>query len=599
MARRITNSCLLLALLLLLVPLASVSAQSGDLTILFNADTRPAVPIMQFNPYPHEGIFATCSGLGAESSVYLQISVDGVMSSQQQCDVSIELHGLAGHSVDISAQDILGVGPVFHLLVYGTDPSATPTPTSTGPTATPTDYPLGCSPFGVSGRAPADGYSWSLEYSGRHTWPYSSTGPGDTVPIPPINADEVVIQLENVNTNNGGFSSYVLSDNSGVNALVWHLVPGNPEVNLLVSGVNQETRFYHFPTGGGDTSIYEADVCIWSVDFVGTPTPTLSPTSTATATAFVSPTPLSTPLPSYGSCVLINAVFNDTAYMINGTGDFFGRYWRIYSGNLPVQLTVTTPLGGSAGGIATRDWLALSEHSTFVRWSSVNPFVLQLCSIPAVPPTTTATINPVATLTPTLTPTPTRTATSTPTGTLTPSSTPTASNTPTVVPSTTPNATCLTPAGEDEAECIIIGLEQTQIALQQTMAAPVLTPLPLDITTSTPVFNEVAVSTVVAALCTKDPCYNLQKFRDTVTVSLDIFAQVDSSQCHQLAFPFDFGSGQFSIGPEMATTFGDTVCWFVELTTPIRNIMRFLSVIGVFFMLWQYYTRTMRRLGDV
>lgn len=105
--------------------------------------------------------------------------------------------------------------------------------------------------------------------------------------------------------------------------------------------------------------------------------------------------------------------------------------------------------------------------------------------------------------------------------------------------------------------------------------------------------------TVVALLCSKDPCYNMMRISEVVNISLNTFTQVDNDSCHAPTFPFDFGTGLFGIGNYIDVGFGNTICWFIDLTTPIRNIMRFLSVIGVCFMLWKFYIRTMRRLGDV
>lgn len=579
---RLYGLLLIVVIALLVCPVAvppivaAPSVQSGDLTILFNADTRPSVPIWQANPYPHEGIHMTCSLLGSESSVYLQLTVDGIMTSQEQCDGTIEAHGLAGHSVDISAQDILGVGPVFHLIAYGTDPSATPTPTPGGPTATPTDYPLGCSPFGVSGRHTSEGYSWSLAYVSRHVWPYD-TGSGSTLPYAPLNADEIVIQLENVNTNNGGFSSYIMSDNSGANALTWHLIPGNPSVNLLVNGVNQTTRILHFPTGGGDTSVYEADVCIWLVNFVGTPTPTPTPTITATPTAVVTGTPLPTPLPSYGTCVLVNASLNSGVYAISVFSDMYLRHWRIQTGNLPVTFSASSPDGSFLFDINDRDWKRLTLHTSFSIWTSTTPFSVSLCTPIPVIPTLTATVNPFSTLTPT------RTATATPTGTITPSVTGSPTNTGTPLPTSTPPGTCATPDSEDSAECAILELLKTPPVIE--------TPVPV----STPVPN---ISTAVAIICERDPCASAGDVTETIG---DIIVILEESShapnCMDFQWPSGIGGGTYFQLPEQDFAVG--LCAFLDMSATLRAWMRVLSVFFFAMIGVKYYLMTMRRVGDV
>lgn len=581
--RRSSIVALVVSLLLSFASVLPAGAQSGSLTILFNADTRPQVPIAQFNPFPHEGIHMTCSLLGSESTTYLQLTVDGIMTSQENCDGTIEAHGLAGHSVDISAQDVLGVGPVFHLIVYGLDPSATPTFTpSPSITPTPSGLPFGCTtpggiPFGHYAVFVASGHFTSIETSDPSS--------GFVFPLPDA-TNVAYVSAQWANINHGGLAGrYNSFDAPGGT-----LISSRDMYDAFFPGsrwVDTGTHITFSTVPGFVPSPIEADFCFWYYYPDAIPTPT--PIAAATATPAVTNTPLPTPLPSYGSCVLINASLSDSIYSVNGTGDFFGRYWRIYSGILPVQLTTTTPLGGSAGGITTREWLALSEHTTSVRWSSVNSFVLQLCSVPAVPPTITATSNPFATLTATRTATATRTSTATRTATATATATGTATSTPTIPP------TCLTPENEDSGECVIINQQQTQIALQLTQIAISNPPSPIiPALVDTPVPD---ISTAVAFICERDPCATGALLADAVgDIVIQLQQNADAPDCMVAFADLPDTTGAFAL--DMSGV-GPPFCAVMDMTTYYREWSRNLSVFFSFLLAYSYYKATARRLGDV
>lgn len=324
-----------------------------------------------------------------------------------------------------------------------------------------------------------------------------------------------------------------------------------------------------------------------------TPTPTLSPTVT------VPPTPTTQP-----GLACVTYMSSGSPPLVFVPGDQFGKQVRGYPIPVEGEISIDVHLVGGSTTVAHLDtgaYYSIGLHTTSMSFSSSNgaSFFIQLCSsAPASTPTITSTPGVFGTPTYTRTPTSTPTSTNTPTGTILPSSTPTVTPTPTDDPTPTLISTCLTPESEDSAECVLIGIGQTQVALQQTLVAPYSTPGPL-----TPVITRVppsgSASTVVAALCSKDPCYNLMRMNEIATGSLTVFTLADDNVCRAPTFPFAFGTGLFGIGNYIQVGFGNTICWFIDTTTPVRNIMRFLSIIGVFFMLYKYYVRTVRRLGDV
>lgn len=558
---------------------APVVAQSGpfQFTVIFNADTRPAVPIYQSNPYPHEGMFVTCSGLGSNSSVQLQVTVNGVTTTGM-CDVSIELHSLAGASVDISAQDTLGIGPIFHLLAYGLDAYSTPTPSIPTPTPPPCII-VASTVIGSHHQItfPASGFTyWNVD---AYHWSVRAR-PG----YPGLAADFHIWQ----SLGGTGTHSQVVFTSSA-----WTLIPTH--------GLSVSSNSY-IPTGGQP---FAMELCF--ADLVTptvTPTNTPSPTPGGTLTPTNTLTPVNTPtdlpeptLPPNLACLVQPSILVGAQYQVNATGDKFGQQVRAYP--IPfegyINIAVVLFSGTTNARLVNTGFQLVDLHTTSLRFTSSNnrPFSVQWCTVIAA---TTSTAVPTISSFATFTPSPTETST----GTLTPSPTQTRTNTP--VPSNTPTrtavTTCLTPAGEDTAECVIIGLQLTQIALQQTMAAPIPTPAAL-----TPVItraeNSGSFSTVVAVACTKDPCYNIVRMNDLVKDSLTLFTAVDNSVCSVPSFPFAFGTGLFGIGNYVEVGFSNAVCWVIDITTSIRTIMRFLSVVAVFFMLYKYYIRTVRRLGDV
>lgn len=351
-----------------------------------------------------------------------------------------------------------------------------------------------------------------------------------------------------------------------------------------------------FPNG---VNPFVFDLCPPVAPATITPTPTL--TSTATPTFLPTATYLPTPLPNQGTCVLLGATNTGTQYLLHRSGDLFGYTFRI-STPLGAEQTIAVDALAIDGTTVHNDinnnvFYAINRHTLYVDWSDSAFFGVQLCSGVTITPTRTP-LPPFGTLTPSRTPTSTLTATPTPIGTLTPSIVPTSTPTRTPMPTPTRPSNCATPDNEDSGECALIDGQQTQIALELTMVAVPGTPSIAEIPTPTDISFE-TISTAIAAVCTKDPCYNLKKFQEIGTSSLDVFINADNNTCHAPSFPFEFGSGDFAIGSYMQFGFSKAVCWVIDVTTPIRIIMRALSVLGIFFMLWKYYIKTMRRLGDV
>lgn len=552
---------------------ASPASQSGTLTILFNADTRPQSPIYISSSFPHEGLFMTCSGLGSESSVYLQLFVDRVFVEEENCDGTIERHDLFGHEVEISAIDVLGIGPVFHLLAYGLDPSTTPTLT---PTLEP--LPFGCTyPDGV-----AFDRTYTLVLSGRFTWAdggggFPFTTGGTTLPLDlddPTITDVTMQVRNNVNGVNNFAPAAQIYDDS-VLVETWQFGSGFPATvrHEFTTPGPIDIRLFQTPGFGVMTS----DLCVFAGrDLLPTPTPSLTPSPTLTGTVTNTPTTLPTPLPAYGSCVLITAApVAPGAYQVTGSGDFFGRQWRIYTGDLPVDLNVALSNGGfSSGGIATNEWNALSVHTSGVTWADVTPFVLQLCSVPVPAPSLTPTVNVIGTLTPTRTATPTRT----PSATASTTGTPTETFTPS--PTATVPVTCETPGPhEDTAECAILELLKTPPAL--TTPSPVETARP-------------NVETAVAIICERDPCASAGAVVGAIGGIIDELEENSTAPaCGDFRWPEGFGGGPlFQLD---AAEFASGFCAVMDLTAPFRFWLRLVSVFFAAALAISYYIKTMRR----
>lgn len=188
-------------------------------------------------------------------------------------------------------------------------------------------------------------------------------------------------------------------------------------------------------------------------------------------------------------------------------------------------------------------------------------------------PTATAPVfgTPTNTRTPTATrtATPTRTATRTPTATFTPR------------PTATTNPSCATPENEDAAECVIIDLMNTEIAIQETIAAgqnptPMLE-TPIQAPTTTPG----TISDAVALFCDRDPCYTVALARDTLLWTVNYISQQDTAPgCEGLMMlPAEDGPTNFHIQPDLSVGF----CGFLYVTRNFRSIFRLASVL--FFIL--------------
>lgn len=453
-------------------------------------------------------------------------------------------------------------------------------------------------PFGCEYPTPEIGYTWVLAMAGQYSFQLDV---GYAARLPYILTDVTVDQV------------YIsITDMSGVadGAFMWIDLYGDG-VGMSVNGLGlQPIPVVGLPLGAppfysGDypmeivfrsnhpmiTAV--ADTCIFERRAIGAATAT--PTLTSTPSAIPSPT-----MPVGLSCFTYVAV--NTAgegWVVAIATDLYGESVRVYP--VPPNVTLTAQLlDGSfmTVEIASNSFFVVAAHGTSFVFTSVAPFTMQRCVSAAVTSTPSPTSPLLTTPTNTRTPTVTRTPSATPTGTLLPSPTSTTTNTPTTAPTATLIPTCLTPDSEDSGECVLIGLEQTQVALMQTITAPYVTAPPVLFQTSTPISAD-NVQTVVALACTKDPCYNYTRLKDVTTQSMSVFLEANNDVCAAPSFPFDFAPGLFGIGTYMATWFPTAVCFVIDITTPIRTIMRFLSVIGVFFMLWKYYIRTTRRLGDV
>lgn len=579
---RMLGVLLILVMALLVCPVAvppiaaAPAAQSGTLTILFNADTRPQVPISQYNPFPHEGIHMTCSLLGSESSVYLQLTVDGILVQQEQCDGTIEWHGLFGHVVDISAQDFLGIGPVFHLIVYGTDLPITPTVTGTaGPTATPAGLPFGCTtPGGVP-----FGYYAHFVLAGHYTSNLTNSPLGGFAFPLPDNTNAGFVSVQWVNATFAGFAGrYNLFDAPGGTLLESVDMHVNQNPLGRWAAVGDYVTFSTLP--GYTAGPVEADFCFWYYYPVTIPSPTPVGASTNTptpSTPTVTGTMLPTAPPTYGQCVLVHAQLTGAFYTINANGDFYQRQWRIELGELPIQFSAVFDLGSASVEIDHREWQAVQVHTRSVAWlSNLGPFSIRLCLATPIISTIVPTVN-------ILTPTVTRTPIPTRTGTITPSTTPSPTNTGTPLPTSTPPGSCATPGSEDEAECAILELLKTPPVIE--------TPVPL----STPVPN---IATAVAVICERDPCASAGDVTDTIGELIVILeASSHAPNCLDFRWPPGFGGSTWFQVPEQDFAVG--FCAFLDMSVTLRAWMRVLSVFFFAMIGVKYYLMTMRRVGDV
>lgn len=545
---------------------AAPAVQSGDLTILFNADTRPQIPILTFPVFPHEGLFMTCSGLGAESTVFLQLFVDRAFVQQENCDGTIEVHGLAGHEVEISAVDSLGVGPVFHLIAYGTDIAA--------PTGTPTAGPL---PFGCT--YPDSVFfsrSYELVLAGRFTWadggggfPFTTGGTALPLSLDDPTITDVTLQVRNNINGVNPFAPVAQIYDTGVLVEWWGFGAGFPASvrHEFVSPGPIDITLYNTPGFGTMTS----DLCV----FVGralAPTPTPG-TPTVTSTPSPTSTALPTPLPTYGNCITVSSSNVPGNNLITGSGDFYGRFWRIHErGQASVAFRAYQGSIFTTVNIVDYQWRQLTVHTTSVEWRSVTPFSIDICApVPVGLPTVTPTINVFATPTNTRTQTPTRTATSTP------------GPTDTALPTATLPITCGTPGAEDTAECAILELLKTPPVIHTPI--PVETPLP-------------NITTAVAIICERDPCASAGAVGGALGSIIDeLQANANAPACGDFQWETGFGGG--SLFQLDAAEFAKGFCYMMDLTTPFRFWLRLLSVFFAAALAVSYYMKTMRRVGDV
>lgn len=184
------------------------------------------------------------------------------------------------------------------------------------------------------------------------------------------------------------------------------------------------------------------------------------------------------------------------------------------------------------------------------------------------------------------TPTNTRTPTRTPTNTRTPTSTRTPTATYTPRPTPTISFTCLTPVNEDAAECIIIDLQNTQIAIQETIAAA-LNPT-IESFTPQPAPTVVAsIDAAISLICDRDPCYTVALAKDVLFWTVDYVSKQDTAPgCEGLMIlPPPDAETHFQLPSDLSVGF----CGFLYVTRNFRSLFRLVSVfffiIGFLFFL--------------
>lgn len=483
--------------------------------------------------------------------------------------------------------DVFLVGNLFDGVITTSDTIElwTVVPSSTA-TATSTPEPE-VLPFGCTAPAPLLGYTSVFVLAGHYTSNLVPSGAGGDAgyefPLPdPAGATWVDIQWVNMtNIGEGGFVNTMDGSTDISNIAMQFDADGRWGSNYI------RTTFTTVINAGRPA--VQADFCFWYRYPETTPTPTLSPTVTPTATI-----PAPTVPPSY-NCFSYPAGVDADGYYVRITGDYYQKRVRAYPVGTSINISAILIDGSSvSASLGSNDFFTVASHTSSLEFTATPnaPFTIQVCDLLLATLTPTRTPILFGTATPTRTPTVTRTPTSTPTGTLLPSVTPTASATPTIVPSATRPPNCATPDSEDSGECALIDGQQTQIALMQTVvAAQTALPFP-EMTTPTP-FNP---DTIIAE-CNYEPCHAFSEVKETITDVLESMDQ-NASGCVSPPFLVSLGGGSFGLGAYQAV-WDQSFCWVVDISTSIREVMRFLSLIAFAFIFFRYIIRHVRRLGDV
>jgi hypothetical protein len=241
---------------------------------------------------------------------------------------------------------------------------------------------------------------------------------------------------------------------------------------------------------------------------------------------------------------------------------------------------------------------------TVDRWEFVanEGFALDNCNRPDIP---TVTPSPVFNGTPgSATPyataqTNTATASRTPTITTTSTATATASRTPTATRTPFPTATfppgCDDPPAEDYAECQLVRLQQTQIALMETMLAPTATWVA---STLQPTPTYIPMDVLFEDMCEFEPCYTARVGVREMGVMLETAQASMNVPCSALPWTDGGSTGLFEMGlPQADVAAG--FCWFVERYQPVKFLVNAAwYALNALFLVW-YFLYTLRRLAGM
>lgn len=321
--------------------------------------------------------------------------------------------------------------------------------------------------------------------------------------------------------------------------------------------------------------------------FGGTPTPTitLTPSNTPTITPTPSNTPTSTiaptvapgPIPpGYTNCSTYVSSAVGSAWGVTVNGDLFDSYvrglWDYPEGSRIVVSGRNSAGATISGSLNSPAFLLISQHTLFVSFTgldvavSANQFSIQVCRRVLV-------VTPTSAVFGTYTPTPS------------PTQTPIVS-TPTVVSTSTPIPSCATPGTEDSAECELIKLQETAVALLQppVVSYPSVPPSPVP-----------NYQTAVAIICLKDPCASVQIVSEGVHQVIEhLQAGSTAPDCASVSIPF--GGGPWALPSEGV---GTGFCAFITWTTDLRALLRLLSVFFFAFLAIRFLMKTWEKAGDV
>jgi hypothetical protein len=380
------------------------------------------------------------------------------------------------------------------------------------------------------------------------------------------------------------------------------------QYGLRINGANSAV------VGTSYLTIIRVDACMITPTATSTPTITPTPSRTPTPTNTRTPTPFAT-IPVDGQRVCFTYRPENGAIIINRASHT--RFVMLYDNQ--GQAFDAQMIAQAQNGDGSYRWLAVEELSsnnwyyltpvyggvTVDRWriQAISTVAYaRVCSrtdVPTVVPTATQSLTPGSvtpyvtggTWTPTPTRTPTSTATSTSTGT--PSSTPTNTRTSTPTPTFPPG--CDPPPPEDYAECELIRLQLTEIALRQTMDAPTATWVA---PTMRPTATYIPMDAPFDEFCSFEPCYTTRAGVDAVRTMVEAGQSIDEVPCTNLPWIGNEPSGDIDVSLPMADV-AVGYCWFVERYQPFKPFVNAAwYVLNGLFLLW-YFLYSLRRLAGM